>query len=767
MRLRAKIGLLVGGVLALGTAVAALAVFGVMSRSFGDLEQQRILDAAGRAYGFIEQQYDAMRGTAVDWSEWDDTYAFAGGAAPGFVAKNITPETFQSLHLDAMAVIDQDGRISHVLMPAGEVGIDQAPQAVRELFRGGTLVIDAPPPHRAVAGIIAPSRGDPAVISLSGIFRSDLTGPRRGTLLMCRVLDAGSLSAASAYLRLPLAVAARAPRSPGSAGAAVPQRPGPTYSAETVDGGTVAGYVAIPDMRGAGTLTLRTEERRVISESGTLTTLLLVACIAFTAAAGGVGFLWAFDRMVSRPLSRLGADLRQIEESGDYGGRVAVASGDEIGDVAVGANRTLAALGGTRAELEKSESRYRALFESNPVGTAEIDASAGLDIVRTLRDVPDGAGRYLEDNPRVVDEVIRGLVILAANPAAAAVFGADGVDQVRESFPAIMGQESMRRTVARALEALAGGAKLSSSDADIVRLDGTASSIRLDWRIDESYRLLVTIRDVTAERLVARTQDETRDQLKALVDVRTMELEHTNVELMEATRAKDRFLASMSHELRTPLNSVIGFSSLLSRGMAGDLNVEQTRQVDMIRASGDRLLALVTEILDLSRLEAGAAAPDPVEFRVGEVLEALVESLGPSAGMRGLDLSLVLPQRCPVVYTDRTFFEGIVLNIVGNAMKYTQHGSVTVTLTVRDGVIELRVADTGPGIPENEYAAVFEDFHQLAVAGDAKPQGAGLGLAISRRYARLLGGTITVTSVLGEGSEFVLSIPERMDAPHG
>lgn len=763
MRLRWKIGLLVGAIVVLGTTIAVLVASTVVADSFRDLERQRALDDAHRAYGFLEQQYAEMRSTSLDWSEWDDTYLFAGGEDPGYVAGNITPDTFRTLRLDAIGFIDQAGRLSSLLTPDGPVPLDRAPEAVRVLFPGGVIGVDGSTSGLATAGVVVPPAGDPMVVSLSGILRSDRSGPRRGTLMMCRALDADVLSSASAYLRLPLRIVdGAAPAGDGTA-TAVPRSRGVTYSATVIDDDHIAGYAVVPDMRGRATLTLQTEDRRAVSQAGETTSVVVMLGMACVAIVSGLGFLLVLDRTVRKPLTRLADDMFEIEQDGDYSGRVSAGSGDEIGDVAAAANRMLEALGGARVQLEESERRFRALFESSPVATIEIDASGVLDVGRRIRRVEGDLERYLDAHPEVIREVSESMHLLAVNPTAAAVFGARSVDQYKEGFRGLMAQGPVRRAMAQSFFSLVAGADASGFDVDMIRLDDTPACLHFDWRLDENSRLLVTAADVTAARVSERSHEEMREQLEDLVDVRTAELDQTNRELREATQTKDRFLANMSHELRTPLNSVIGFSGLLSSGMAGPLNEEQSRQVRMIRASGERLLALVTEILDLSRLESGVSKPELTDFDIGMVLESLVDSLRPAAAQKGLDLSLLLPPAYPIVRTDRSYFDGIVLNIVGNAIKHTERGSVTVALATPDDDLELRVTDTGPGIPEDELESIFEDFRQLAGRYDTKPQGAGLGLAISRRYAALLGGRIEVASTLGEGSEFTLIIPMTLD----
>jgi ammonium transporter len=225
----------------------------------------------------------------------------------------------------------------------------------------------------------------------------------------------------------------------------------------------------------------------------------------------------------------------------------------------------------------------------------------------------------------------------------------------------------------------------------------------------------------------------------------------------EAGSAKSRFLASMSHELRTPLNAIIGFTRLVSRN-AETLPERQVDNLSKILVSAEHLLGLIDEILDLSRVEAGQVILDLSETNVVDVMQDAADSLEPLVDRPRVKLAVHAEPGLPTVVTDRDKVKQILLNLLSNAIKYTDEGSIEVTAATSDGRLRIGVSDTGVGIPGDQVGRVFDEFHRADSAG-ARRSGTGLGLTISRRLARALGGDVTVQSRLGVGSEFTLDLP--------
>ncbi len=233
--------------------------------------------------------------------------------------------------------------------------------------------------------------------------------------------------------------------------------------------------------------------------------------------------------------------------------------------------------------------------------------------------------------------------------------------------------------------------------------------------------------------------------------------------IADALATQDRFLENMSHDLRTPLNSIIGFSALMRRGLAGDVTQEQARQLGMIEASGKHLLALVTDVLDLSKTKAGNEDVRPEWIVASEPVEFVSDVLAPLVAEKHLDWKVQVPEELEV-RTDRRLLERILLNLAGNAVKFTHEGLVTMSAALRPhDEIAFTVQDTGSGIPSDSLDFIMQEFKQLHDPALVKPDGFGLGLAICRTTAALLGGRIEVESS-DEGSTFTLVLPKNAGA---
>jgi PAS domain S-box-containing protein len=264
------------------------------------------------------------------------------------------------------------------------------------------------------------------------------------------------------------------------------------------------------------------------------------------------------------------------------------------------------------------------------------------------------------------------------------------------------------------------------------------------------------------KRLNAELEDRIR-MATADLEAQNVRLQWQSSELEKAYRLKSEFLANMSHELRTPINALIGYTALMLDRIYGDLTPKQVEGLTRIQASSQHLLALINDILDLAKIEAGKM---PVHLEAASLRSILAEvsaQIEPMVKRKSLEFRVRLSDNIPVLYTDRTKVKQIVLNLLSNAVKFTHRGLVSVSAEAVGNELELRVSDTGIGIRPEHLGVIFEEFRQVDQSRTREYGGTGLGLSITRKLISLLGGEITVTSEYGQGTTFTVRLPLRSE----
>tara|TARA_R110001583_G_scaffold40164_1_gene128553 strand:- start:6766 stop:8583 length:1818 start_codon:yes stop_codon:yes gene_type:complete len=282
-------------------------------------------------------------------------------------------------------------------------------------------------------------------------------------------------------------------------------------------------------------------------------------------------------------------------------------------------------------------------------------------------------------------------------------------------------------------------------------------------RIKNEEELLIYKNNL--EKLVKLRTEELDNSKEALLNlledlnIQSVELEQAKIEAQSANKTKSAFLATMSHELRTPLNSIIGFTSILLKGFAGPLNDEQEKQLGMVKNSGQHLLTLINDILDISKIEAGELIIENELFNYSDSIEQIVSIVNPLADKKNLNITITINSSPIKITSDKRRVEQVLLNLLTNAIKFTKQGEIHIEVSLQDDKILTKVIDTGIGISKEDIPNLFIPFSQLDNKLTRQQEGTGLGLSICNTLLEKLNGSIYVESKLGKGSSFCFYLP--------
>jgi two-component system, sensor histidine kinase and response regulator len=523
------------------------------------------------------------------------------------------------------------------------------------------------------------------------------------------------------------------------------------------------------------------------------------------------------SRLVTAPLRRLQAGAHRIA-GGDLGYRLPQAGEDEIGDLVRSFNLMTDSLQQKVGELEENVSQLATLNE------VSNGFRAILSLQQLLDDIPCGVCRSFGFE-RAVLYLLEGNTLRAVS----ASFGPESQEQAAQfiaaanAVPITLDSETVEADIMRTRQAVIvdnpwdhprvvqAKQQIDKSEAYVqVPIIGRDDRIIGLLSADYYYsRRPITARDaaqlLTYASMVGLTIENTRlyNDLERQVAQRTAELRVALERAQQADRLKGQFLAAISHELRTPLNAIIGFSTVMLDELDGPISMLQREDLKTINRNGRFLLHLINDLLDLARIEAGRLdlEQQPVDMRA--LIDEVAETVQGLLHNKRVQLRVQTPEKLPRAYADVSKTRQVLLNLLANAVKFTDHGSITVSaqcvvvagdtpapthgngqqrsVVARDGravtpYIAVSVRDTGIGIAPEELPLIFEEFHQIRDYGQEK-RGSGLGLAISRRLIEAHGGRIWVESMHGQGSSFTFTLPcyleparpreQRADDMHG
>jgi len=347
--------------------------------------------------------------------------------------------------------------------------------------------------------------------------------------------------------------------------------------------------------------------------------------------------------------------------------------------------------------------------------------------------------------------------ILDVNPATTKVLGYTPEEVIGKNMLEFVTDDSRQNVISRM-----NGGIVESYEAEIMTKAGTVMPVEIhpsNFELNGRNIRVVGLRDITERKRSAQALRHSYTALESRVEQRTAELSLANTKLQELDRLKSLFIASVSHELRTPLNSIIGFSSMMIQATYGELGEKYTDYITRINLSGQHLLSLITDIIDISKIESGFVDIELSDFDLDEIVNEAVSNLRQQAKKKGLTLDVAVPQGM-ALHTDRRRLLQCMLNFLSNAIKYSERGQISVFAEDKGKEVVLSVQDTGIGVSAEDMPQLFEAFERIDTHMRVKAGGTGLGLYLTNKIAtELLQGEVGADSRPGEGSTFWIKIP--------
>jgi len=271
-------------------------------------------------------------------------------------------------------------------------------------------------------------------------------------------------------------------------------------------------------------------------------------------------------------------------------------------------------------------------------------------------------------------------------------------------------------------------------------------------------KMLDLEREITERKKAEEALKKAHDELEVRVAERTKELTQANLHLEELDRLKSKFIASMSHELKTPLNPIIGLTGIILQGISGEITEVQRKELTMVKNSANHLLALISDIIDVSKIEANQIELAIEKLDLSELIQEVRDTFKIAVDEKDLKMSLKTPEGL-IIKSDKRRAKQVIIKLVSNAVKFTDKGEIAIKAEKKDERVEISVADTGIGIKKENMKMLFKQFSRIHVEGRTRAEGTGLGLYLSKKIADLLGGEISAESEFGKGSKFTFILP--------
>jgi len=486
-----------------------------------------------------------------------------------------------------------------------------------------------------------------------------------------------------------------------------------------------------------------------------------ISAIAFVSIASGIFFSVLLVMTVIRPLRKFVHGANAIGR-GDFNYHIDINRTDEIGILAESFNAMKKELKEKNEMLEKASKELREYSESLEqvvkLRTHELEEkTVELENEVAIRKQTEKKVRtekaYIDQLFESAQEAIvmtnKDGHMLRVNSEFIRLFGYTIDEVLGSSLDDLIAPKEHYDNAVSVTKKVSEGEKVAfeavrqRKDGTLLNVSVLASPIIVD---DELVAVYGIYRDITELKRAEEALEE-----------RSKELAEADIQLKELDRLKSMFIASMSHELRTPLNSIIGFTGIILQGMSGEINEEQRKQLTLVKNSANHLLALINDVIDLSKIEADQIELVIEEFNLSDLIQEVNDSFKVAVDEKGLKLSLEMSERL-VIKSDERRTKQVIMNLVSNAVKFTDRGEIKIKAAKKDEGVEISVRDTGIGIEKKAMDKLFKAFSRIYTK-DMLKEGTGLGLYLSRKIADLLGGEISAESEFEKGSKFTFTLP--------